>query len=264
MFGRKTDQSELAARRRPKGPAGKRCYAIGDVHGRLDLLKGLLSEIDSHNRARPPSKTTIVMLGDLIDRGPDSRGVIEFLRNAPDIGAGFVFLKGNHEEMLLRGLAGDPTTLTKWIALGGDQCVKSYGVEPGSLLGQSPETVESILASRIPLSHIRFLESFLDSARFGDFLLVHAGIRPGIPLEQQRPADMRWIRKEFLSSTVRHDYLVVHGHSVTIEVETHPNRIGIDTGAYRSGLLTAVCIEGDQTEFIQYQGEPDPSFMPTE
>lgn len=263
MFGQKTGQSRSAARR-PKGPPGKRCYAIGDVHGRLDLLTGLFDAIDTHNRARPARSTTIVMLGDLIDRGPDSRGVIDFLRNPPDIGASLVLLKGNHEEMLLRGLGGAPATLTKWIALGGDQCVRSYGVEPGALLGQPPEAVESILATHIPLSHIRFLEGFVDSARFGDFLFVHAGIRPGLPLEQQRPADLRWIRKEFLSSSLRHDYVVVHGHSVTTEVEHLPNRIGIDTGAYRSGLLTAVCIEGDRTEFVQYQGQPDPSFLPTD
>ena len=260
MFGRKTSQSERAFKTVPKGPAGKRCYAIGDVHGRLDLLKGLLASIADHNRQRPQRKTTIVMLGDLIDRGPDSRGVIDHLRNPPEMGASFVFLKGNHEEMLLRGLSGDSTTLTKWIGLGGDQCIKSYGVEPGSLLGQPPETVEAILTAHIPLSHIRFLEGFSDSARFGDYLFVHAGIRPGLRLEDQRPTDLRWIRKEFLSSELAHEFLVVHGHSVTTEVEQRNNRIGIDTGAYRSGILTAICIEDEKTEFLQYKGAPDPSF----
>ena len=260
MFGRKPQSLSAVQGGSRKGPPGKRCYAIGDVHGRLDLLEGLFDIIRDHNKSRPKRQTTIVMLGDLIDRGPDSRGVIEFLRRPPEVGANLVCLKGNHEEMLLQGLSGNPDTLRKWVALGGDQCVKSYGIEPGSLLGQPADQVESILAAHIPLDHIEFLESFSDSARFGDFLLVHAGIRPGLPLNEQSPRDLRWIRKEFLTSDAQHEFLVVHGHSVTVDIEQRENRIGIDTGAYRSGLLTAVCIEDDQTEFVQYQGAADPSF----
>ena len=260
MFGRKGARNGKRSGKLPAGPEGKRCYAIGDVHGRLDLLQILFAHIATDIASRPQAQTTIVLLGDLIDRGPDSYGVIEFLRKPPDIGAKLVCLKGNHEEMMLQGMTGNTLSLNKWIAFGGDQCAKSYGIEPGQLIGRDAATVRLMLESAVPRSHLDFIRQFVNSVRFGDFLLVHAGIRPGVKLEAQTSADLRWIRDDFLGNTRDHGFMVIHGHSVTTDIQHRPNRIGIDTGAYRSGVLTAIRIEGSSVEFLQARGAPDPSF----
>lgn len=246
---------EAPARRlSPAGPKGRRLYAIGDVHGRLDLLTQLLEKIDADIRDRPSGEHLLVFLGDLIDRGPDSRGVVELVRKDPVANARTVRLKGNHEDSLVRGLRGEPKVLSDWLGFGGYECAQSYGVEIGALFGREPEEIEPIIAQAIPPAHIAFLENFIDSARFGDYLLVHAGIRPGVPLEQQSPQDMRWIRGEFLHSDHDPGFVVIHGHSITAEVDERPNRICIDTGAYRSGLLTAIWVEGDARGYIQVRG----------
>jgi serine/threonine protein phosphatase 1 len=244
-----------AVRAPPSGPAGRRLYAIGDVHGRLDLLTPLLEKIDADIRTRPSGEHLLVFLGDLIDRGPDSRAVVELVRKDPIANARIVRLKGNHEDCLVRGLRGEPKVLSDWLGFGGYECAQSYGVEIGALFGREPEEIEPIIAQAIPPAHIDFLDSFIDSARFGDYLLVHAGIRPGVPLEQQSPQDMRWIRSEFLQSEIDPGFVVVHGHSITTDVDERPNRICIDTGAYRSGLLTAIWIEGAARGYIQVRGQ---------
>ena len=258
MFGRSTAKKKDPLGNLPRGPEGKRCYAIGDVHGRLDLLKDLFRQIAADIAFLPHAETTIVMLGDLIDRGPDSCGVIEFLRKPPDIGAKLVCLKGNHEEMMLQGMSGNTLSLKKWISLGGDQCIRSYGIEPGQIIGRDVETVRSILESAIPFAHLDFIRTFNNSARFGDFLFVHAGIRPGVRLEAQATSDLRWIRKAFLESKRDHGFVVIHGHSVTTDIQHRPNRIGIDTGAHKTGILTAVRIEGSSVDFLQARGATDP------
>lgn len=240
-----------AGRTRPSAPAGKRAYAIGDVHGRLDLLDDLLAQIEVDLVARPPKQTHIIFLGDLIDRGPHSRQVVERLIDYAPSSASCHFLMGNHEEVLVRGLRGEPNLLDGWIQHGGDTTAESYGVDAAYLRSQGEDALEHALISAIPERHIRFMAGFLDSIQFGDYLLVHAGIRPGTPLADQSPSDMRWIRKDFLESTREHGSVIVHGHSVEEEVMQRSNRIGLDTGAYRTGVLSAVRLENDQAEFIQ-------------
>lgn len=241
----------------PSGSPGKRCYAIGDIHGRLDLLTDLMQRIADHDLSRPTRETVIVTLGDIIDRGPDSRGVVEYLRRPPGKLPRMVHVKGNHEESLIRGLSGELGVLVGWLETGGLECARSYGVDVGSLFGQAPDAAEYTLASRIPPDDIRFMDGFVDSVRFGDYLLVHAGVRPGVKLEDQQPQDLRWIRGGFLDSQADFGFTVVHGHSVSADIEERPNRIGIDTGAYRTGVLTAIWIEDDQRGFLQTKGDAE-------
>jgi len=228
----------------PKGARGYRAYVIGDVHGRLDLLEDLLAKIHAEMQHRPSRKTLLVFVGDLIDRGPSSSEVIERLRTYRRPGIQPVFLLGNHEEVLLRIVGGDESLIASWLQFGGLQCLESYGVDVSKLRGRSAQQVIEIARATIPANHVEFLESFIDSCRFGDYLFVHAGIRPGIELEFQSQADMRWIREPFLFDDTDHGFVVVHGHTISEEVEDRPNRIGIDTGAYRTGILYALAIEG--------------------
>lgn len=230
--------------RKPVGAKGYRAYVIGDIHGRLDLLEELLAKIHAELQHRASPKTLLVFVGDLIDRGPSSAQVIERLRNYDRTGIETVFLLGNHEEVLLRILRGDTSLVSSWLEFGGLQCLESYGVETTQLRGRLSETVIELAQTAVPASHVEFLESFVDSCRFGDYLFVHAGIRPGIEIEQQLQSDLRWIRDPFLSDNSDHGFVVVHGHTITRDVDERPNRIGIDTGAYRTGVLTALAIEG--------------------
>ena len=240
-----------ATERRWRGAPHKRCYAIGDIHGRLDLLELLLAKISEDMHAREQRETVVVALGDLIDKGPESRGVVALLSQPLPIRARLICLKGNHEDTLVRGLRGEPNLLGKWLKQGGLECARSYGVDGGMLDTQADEVIEHNLAAAIPRDHLQFLRSLPDTVRFGDYLLVHAGLRPGIPFEEQTANDLRWIRKPFLDSTADHGFMVVHGHSVTWEVQERANRIGIDTGAYTSGVLTALAIEDDRRWFLQ-------------
>jgi UDP-2,3-diacylglucosamine pyrophosphatase LpxH len=236
--------------RGPAGPSGWRAYAIGDVHGRFDLLERLLAAVHSDLKAHPSRKTLLVFVGDLIDRGPQSAQVIEHLRRYRRHGVTPRFLLGNHEEVLLRILAGDSSLIAKWCSFGGAECLESYGADARKIarLGDS-EALEAVRKA-IPKAHVDFLESFADSCRFGDFLFVHAGIRPGVEIDQQRQTDLRWIREPFLLDETDHGFVVVHGHTIRPEVEVRPNRVGIDTGAYRTGVLTALGIEGTRTWFL--------------
>jgi serine/threonine protein phosphatase 1 len=240
----------LTAGKMPSGPAHARAYAIGDVHGRLDLLVDLLRQIDQDNAQRRPAKTYIIFLGDLIDRGPDSRGVIEHLLVDPPKFARSVFLKGNHEEFFLRILDGEEDTLVDWLTYGGYQCCESYGISQGWTLNASVREIRERLAVAVPAAHRAFLENMADSFQFGDYLFVHAGIRPGVALEAQTSKDLRWIREGFLDDRTDHGMMVVHGHTIVESPEQHPNRIALDTGAYRSGVLTALGLEGSKRWFL--------------
>ena len=228
----------------PAGARGYRAYVIGDVHGRLDLLKDLLAKIHAELDRDRPARCLLVFVGDLIDRGPNSAQVIERLRTYNRRGVEPVFLLGNHEEVLLRILRGEAELITKWRWFGGSECLQSYGVNPDELARATDEEALAIVRAAIPTAHVQFLESFADSCRFGDYLFVHAGIRPGVELDQQSQSDLRWIREPFLNDNSEHGFVVVHGHTISQAVEQRPNRIGIDTGAYRTGVLTALAIEG--------------------
>lgn len=230
----------------PTGARGYRAYVIGDVHGRLDLLEELLAKIHAELQHRPAPKTLLVFVGDLIDRGPSSAQVIERLRTYRRAGIRPLFLLGNHEEVLLRILGGEAELITKWRWFGGSECLRSYGVDPEALGHLSDADALMMVRNAIPREHVEFLESFVDSCRFGDFLFVHAGIRPGIELEQQQQSDLRWIREPFLLDESDHGFIVVHGHTISEQVDERSNRVGIDTGAYRTGVLTALVVEGGQ------------------
>jgi serine/threonine protein phosphatase 1 len=227
-----------------RGAPGWRAYAIGDVHGRLDLLDQLLEDIVADHRSRPGAKGLIVLLGDYLDRGPASAQVVERVRTLAIEGFKIVALAGNHEEVLLRILDGDGTQLTGWLTYGGAQALASYGVDAAEVSQLAPADAQVKVASAIPATHREFLHQLGDSFRFGNYLFVHAGIRPGIPLESQSLHDLRWIREPFLSDTRDHGMTVVHGHTISERVEALGSRIGIDTGAYASGRLTALAIEG--------------------
>jgi serine/threonine protein phosphatase 1 len=241
----------LSGEKGPSGPANSRAYAIGDIHGRLDLLEALLDRIARDNAARRPlARTYLVILGDLIDRGPDSRGVIELLMTRPPAFARPVFIKGNHEEFLLRVLEGEEDTVVDWLTYGGYQCCESYGLSRGWTLNVSAPEILERLRAVVPAAHRTFLENMADSFQFGDYLFVHAGIRPGVPLEAQTSQDLRWIREGFLDDPTDHGVMVVHGHTIVGSPEQHSNRIALDTGAYRSGVLTALGLEGRDRWFL--------------
>src|SRR5579884_968876 len=242
---------------KPRGARGYRAYVVGDIHGRLDLLDQLLSEIERDRTERPARKTLLVFLVDLIDRGPQSAQVIDRLRTFSAKGVRTVFLLGNHEEVLLRILDGDAALITKWRWFGGSECLSSYGVEPRDLAKLSDEQALEQVRQAIPAEHREFLGSFVDTCRFGDYLFVHAGIRPGVSIEEQLQSDLRWIREPFLFDDTDHGCVVVHGHTITEEVQEHRNRIGIDTGAYRTGVLTALAIEGDRRWYLQTSKRAD-------
>ncbi len=235
----------------PSGPAGARAYAIGDVHGRLDLLRNLLDQIEADSRTRPCEREYVIFVGDLVDRGPDSRGVIELLLRSKKYLPHPVFLMGNHEEMMLRVLEKPDERFREWLTYGGYECAQSYGVEVGRLAALEDAHAAALINAAIPEEHRSFIASFADSFRFGDYLFVHAGIRPGVALEEQSIRDLRWIREDFLSSEAAHPFVVVHGHTITPVPDEQVNRIGIDTGAYASGKLTAICIEGTARKFLQ-------------
>jgi serine/threonine protein phosphatase 1 len=234
----------------PAGARDHRAYVVGDIHGRLDLLDRLLAGIHDDLDRRPPRKTLLVFVGDLIDRGPSSAQVIERLRTYRRSGVRPIFLLGNHEEVLLRILDGDASLIPNWRWFGGTECLQSYGVDPAEMVGREEAETLARIRAAIPPEHVSFLKGFVDTCRFGDFLFVHAGIRPGVELDQQLQSDLRWIRAPFLFDDTDHGFVVVHGHTISSEVEERPNRIGIDTGAYRSGILTALAIDGGRRWYI--------------
>ena len=232
-------------------PPGYLVHAVGDVHGRDDLLVDLLRQIDADADSRNAERRVLVFLGDLIDRGPASAQVIERLRTYRPDRTRLVFLSGNHEEVLLRILDGEPGPIPDWLRFGGAECLESYGVDAGRLKRMSPARALETIRSAIPAEHAAFLRGFDDSFRAGGYLFVHAGIRPGVALAEQSVVDLRWIREPFLSDRLDHGFTVVHGHTIRRAVEDHGNRIGIDTGAYRYGVLTAIGLEGADRWYLQ-------------
>jgi serine/threonine protein phosphatase 1 len=231
-------------KRRPSLPEGVRVYAISDIHGRSDLLQQLFTVIDVDLARSRPERAIQVFLGDYVDRGPDSRGVLDLLierRQSHET----VFLKGNHEAFMLDVLR-EPAKLQDWRQYGGLLTLMSYGMRP-TMNPSDEEQVELIkaLSEAVPADHMRFLHGLESSFSCGDFFFVHAGVRPGIPLDLQREDDMFWIREEFLNSEINFGKYIVHGHTPVSAVDIRPNRINIDTGAYATGNLTLLTIQGD-------------------
>jgi len=225
-------------------PPGTRVYAVGDIHGRSDLLAETIARIDDDIRRRPVEHVIEVYLGDYIDRGPDSSGVLSVLavrlvrRHA-------ICLRGNHEAILERFLWQDAGTLHHWARLGGLQTLASYNVVPRTRLEtEAPLAIQRSLLEVFPREHELFLQCLRNSFVSGDFLFVHAGIRPGVPMNLQDAEDLFWIRDEFLNSELNHGKVIVHGHTPVDHPDIRENRINIDTGAWRTGILSCIAIEG--------------------
>ncbi|MBW6528582.1 serine/threonine protein phosphatase [Sphingomonas sp. RHCKR7] len=230
---------------------GERLYAIGDVHGCLDELERLLTLIDADDAARSPARTSLIFLGDLVDRGPDSAGVVARLLDRARERPPIRFLKGNHEEVFLLALAGDREALRLFCRVGGRETLMSYGLTRKEYDALGYDELSERLPDLVPPSHRDFLESFEDLIVSGDYAFVHAGVRPEVPLEEQVASDLRWIRGSFLDYRRPHPKMIVHGHTITEDVERRANRIGIDTGAYASGKLSALGIEGAESWTLQ-------------
>ena len=244
------------ARRRTEAPAaavppGTRVYAIGDVHGELGALTRLLGKIREDAERPAAERRVLIFLGDYVDRGLQSRQVIDLLLGLPPPGFEGVFLKGNHDALLLAfldGAGGAP----EWLGVGGQATLLSYGVAlpPGPRDTALFATVHEAFARVFPPAHRAFLEGLALAHVEGDYAFVHAGIRPGIPLRSQQEDDLLWIRDEFIHDRSDHGKIVVHGHSVTGRPELRRNRIGIDTGAYATGRLTCLVLEGASRRFL--------------
>ena len=250
MFKRLLKSSPPAA---PQGsiPPGLRLYAIGDIHGRIDLLDALLDRITQDDAKRDGAEPQLILpqlifLGDLVDRGPDSASVIEramaIKRDLPSTR----LLMGNHEEVFLKCLEGDERALQFFCKIGGRETILSYGISEADYNGLEYPELLARLQAAVPASHVAFLTDFEDMIIIGDYVFVHAGIRPGIPLSEQRTSDLRWIRESFLDHNAPFEKIVVHGHTISDQIEIRSNRIGIDTGAYLTGRLSAIALQGHE------------------
>jgi len=234
------------------GPDGLRIYAIGDVHGRLDLLELMFERIDA-DRARHPGRAHVeIALGDLIDRGPDSKGVID-LCIARKASRGLTALRGNHDQYMLGALSG-PAGIGRWLDWGGVEALASYGVVTGDPALADHAVLARAMPKIVPEAHQAFLRAMPLSIRHGDLFFAHAGIRPGVPLEDQSAEDLTTIREPFQSDPRDHGVIVVHGHTPMDAPIVRTNRIGVDTRAYESGVLTAAVIEGMRLSFLTITG----------
>jgi serine/threonine protein phosphatase 1 len=246
----------FASNRKSSKPsqAAERVYAIGDIHGRYDLMARLLFAIERDAAKRLPARTEIVILGDFIDRGPGSAGVMAVL-GALRARDGLVVLKGNHEAALVDAWHGDQTALALWLDHGGDATLRSLGAEDHEIYPADHRQLLETVRKYVSKSMIKWLASLPLSHRVGDHLFVHAGIRPGVPLAEQVAEDMLWIREEFTQNKDDHGLVVVHGHTISERVAVRPNRIGVDTGAYRTGRLAAVGVEAGAHWVIEASSE---------
>ncbi len=235
----------------PPPPPHTRVYAIGDIHGHLSLLQEI-HELILEDAARiPESRNVVVYLGDYVDRGPDSAGVIERLLSEPLRDFECIYLMGNHEDLLLQYLV-DDSVAPFWLPAGGSDTLESYGVAARSFVHEPSALAElqKSFQQKLPPRHIAFFEGLSLSHIEGDYAFVHAGVWPGVPLEQQRPQDLMWIRDDFLYSGEDHGYVVVHGHTPSEYPDFHHNRINIDTGAFYTGRLTALVLHGKIVAFL--------------
>ena len=235
----------------PRVPDGRRVYAIGDIHGRLDLLRQLHRLIEQDAAERPDLARMVIYVGDYVDRGRHSRQTIDLLLDEPLPGFEAVHLRGNHEAIMLQSLT-DPRMARHWLRFGGDMTLFSYGITL-TASEATPETIEEAqiaLRDALPRRHYRFLRRLRPAHSEGDYHFVHAGIRPGVPLDEQDQEDLLWIRDKFLKSKKHHGRVVVHGHSPVDQVDFRDNRIAIDTNAYASERLTALVLEGTSRRLL--------------
>lgn len=233
-------------------PEGMRLYAIGDVHGCLEALHDVHRAIEADLGARPVADWRIIHLGDYVDRGPDSRGVLDFLTGRAAGEPRILCLRGNHDEMFVQGLDGAARQRELWLTNGGVETLESYGVGLSDYL----EMLHSggVAQAIVPAPHREFLDGLLVSARFGDYYFVHAGIDPQLALDEQQNEAQLWIRAPFLESAREFEAVVVHGHTPVSRVEVRPNRLGIDTGAVFGGSLTCLVLEGAEKGLLTEEG----------
>lgn len=244
IFGRSKREADSASR--AAVPADHFVVAVGDLHGRLDLLEKLWSKIDAASRLSAARQRTLIFIGDYVDRGLQSAQLVErLLAGFP--GFEVVFLKGNHDETLVQFL-NDPGIGEAWRNFGGLETLSSYGVTHTA--GKSWAQTRSEFVSVLPQTHEAFFKNLRLHYVVGDYIFVHAGLKPRVPLEEQRESDLLWIREEFLESSVNFGRVVVHGHTPAPAPEIRANRIGIDTGAYMTEILTAVVLEGRTRQFL--------------
>ena len=239
----------------PAIPHKQRVYAIGDIHGRLDLFSALGHAIEADNATRAAADSTVILLGDLVDRGPDSAGVLALARQWGAMRRVRI-LAGNHEEMMLRSLE-SVDMLRRFVSssAGGRETLLSFGISQQDYDPASWEELLEMARAAVPIETLDFIRSFEAMITVGDYCFVHAGIRPGVALAAQAASDLRWIREPFLSSDESHGPVIVHGHTIDDAPQIRPNRIGLDTGAYSSGKLTAMGLEGTARWLITAQEE---------
>jgi serine/threonine protein phosphatase 1 len=250
-FKSRSDPGDAAA------PEGTRIYAVGDVHGRDDLLARLMADIERDGRAHPETRKILIFLGDYVDRGLQSRQVIERLSGPMPQGFEAVFLKGNHE-LAMQQFLSDAQFGRTWKYYGGLETLHSYGISELTL-SDDPADFERArlhLAATLPERHRHFLQALSPWAEFGDYFFAHAGVRPGVSLARQIEDDLLWIREGFLDFTASFGKVVVHGHTPQEQAVFRPNRIGIDTGAYMTGVLTCLVLEGTSRHLIQTAEQP--------
>ena len=239
----------------PAKVGGELVYAVGDIHGRYDLFKEVVAWIVGDARSRQRGRTPVlVTCGDYVDRGPDSASVLtalDWIRR--DGRVQLRALKGNHEAAFLSFLA-DPQEGAPWLGFGGDATLRSFGVRPPADVHDITEMIRARddLLEVMPAAHLRVLQELELMVVVGDYAFVHAGVRPGVSLTKQKAEDLLWIRGPFLDRTAPFEKRIVHGHSwMEAAPEIYDNRIGLDTGAYETGVLTAVRIEDNEVEVFQ-------------
>jgi len=234
----------------PQVPPDEQLYAIGDIHGRSDLMRQMLDRIDAELAVQKAPRQHIIFLGDYVDRGPDTRGVLEILTALCDC-EDIILLAGNHEEFMLAALE-DFTEFSSWIWAGGRETLLSYDINvPLKVRPEDLFVAFNEAREKIPAAHIALLRRLKTHHVAGDYAFVHAGIRPGMPIEQQSKRDLLWIRDEFVAHTGRHSHVIVHGHTPVDEPDVRTNRINIDTGAYITGNLTCLVLEGVNRRFLR-------------
>jgi len=239
------------AKQPPSTAKTSRVYAVGDIHGRLDLLQTMLKQVKKDMKGFS-GKTELVLLGDYVDRGPQSAKILDLLSASALPGDEAICLRGNHEDAML-GFANGDQSAKNWLHFGGVETLESYGIPVSKFLASDADPTPELRKSMkkaIPKKHLQFLDALPFHHVNGDYLFVHAGVRPRVPLDGQDLRDMMWIREDFLSHTTPFERFIVHGHTITPEPDVQPNRIGIDPGAYKTGMLTCLVLEGTEQRFI--------------
>lgn len=251
---KRNNKKDKAPGEPPTPDKNTRLYAVGDVHGRLDLFNDLLKAIKKDAKSFA-GKTQLILLGDYIDRGPESAGVIETIVSGGLPCDKQICLRGNHEEAMLNFADGSPAAYG-WLQYGGLEALQSYGIKTEELIkgsGNPMKRLRDALLDAVPKAHMQFLKRLPFSYTNGDYFFVHAGVRPKVPLLAQDLGDMLWIREDFLKYKKPFEQFIIHGHTITTEPDVQTNRIGIDTGAYKTGVLTCLVMEGAERRFMMTQ-----------